>query len=143
MTTRRKYWLHISSTNQATSQVNTASSPQTARNFGLAEGQLYVVRGRLVRPQVFEMCAHFCLRIAGHGHDGRVDAHHAVPRHRAGSEPRSEEPYWRLDDAVADRVVDGQRDARRGGVANRLDVEVKGSSLFRVGGLVDLLPFCD
>jgi len=36
MTTRRKYWLHISSTNQATSQVNTAASPQTARNFGLA-----------------------------------------------------------------------------------------------------------
>src|SRR5665647_2690190 len=35
MTTRRKYWLHISSTNQATSQVNTAASPQTARNFGL------------------------------------------------------------------------------------------------------------
>src|ERR1035437_1680846 len=38
MTTRRKYWLHISSTNQATSQVNTASSPQTARNFGLGSG---------------------------------------------------------------------------------------------------------
>src|SRR5665811_181900 len=38
MTTRRKYWLHISSTNQATSQVSTASSPQTARNFGLAGG---------------------------------------------------------------------------------------------------------
>jgi hypothetical protein len=37
MTTRRKYWLHISSTNQATSQVNTAASPQTARNFGLAD----------------------------------------------------------------------------------------------------------
>src|SRR5450759_1683722 len=36
MTTRPKYWLHISSTNQATSQVNTAVSPQTARNFGLA-----------------------------------------------------------------------------------------------------------
>src|SRR5665811_233432 len=35
MTTRRKYWLHISSTNQATSQVNAAVSPQTARNFGL------------------------------------------------------------------------------------------------------------
>jgi hypothetical protein len=35
MTTRPKYWLHISSTNQATSQVNTAVSPQTARNFGL------------------------------------------------------------------------------------------------------------
>src|SRR5674476_288822 len=37
MTTRRKYWLHISSTNQATSQVNTASSPQTARNFGIEQ----------------------------------------------------------------------------------------------------------
>jgi hypothetical protein len=37
MTTRRKYWLHISSTNQATSQVNTAASPQTARNFGLVD----------------------------------------------------------------------------------------------------------
>src|SRR5665647_515154 len=37
MTTRRKYWLHISSTDQATSQVSTASSPQTARNFGLKE----------------------------------------------------------------------------------------------------------
>src|SRR5665811_133047 len=35
MTTRRKYWLHISSTDQATSQVNTAVSRQTARNFGL------------------------------------------------------------------------------------------------------------
>src|ERR1039458_4743225 len=35
MTTRPKYWLHISSTNQATSQVNTAVSRQTARNFGL------------------------------------------------------------------------------------------------------------
>src|SRR5450759_1096749 len=43
MTTRRKYWLHISSTNQATSQVNTASSPQTARNFGL-------VRRWVVKP---------------------------------------------------------------------------------------------
>ena len=39
MTTRPKYWLHISSTNQATSQVNTAVSPQTARNFGLADPQ--------------------------------------------------------------------------------------------------------
>src|ERR1035437_10523081 len=38
MTTRRKYWLHISSTNQATSQVSTAASPQTARNFGLVGG---------------------------------------------------------------------------------------------------------
>src|SRR5674476_109667 len=36
MTTRRKYWLHISSTDQETSQVNTAVSRQTARNFGLA-----------------------------------------------------------------------------------------------------------
>src|SRR5664280_484912 len=35
MSTRRKYWLHISSTNQAKPQVNTAVSPQTARNFGL------------------------------------------------------------------------------------------------------------
>src|ERR1019366_6380787 len=35
MTTRLKYWLHISSANQATPQVNTAVSPQTARNFGL------------------------------------------------------------------------------------------------------------
>src|SRR5450759_1143976 len=39
MTTRHKYWLHISSTNQATSQVNTASSPQTARNFGLGTAE--------------------------------------------------------------------------------------------------------
>ena len=39
MTTRRKYWLHISSTDQATSQVNTAVSRQTARNFGLVISQ--------------------------------------------------------------------------------------------------------
>src|SRR5664280_3123851 len=41
ITTRRKYWLHISSTNQAKPQVNTEVSPQNARNFGLgrsAEG---------------------------------------------------------------------------------------------------------
>src|SRR5665811_539071 len=31
-------WLHISSTNQAKPQVNTAVSPQTARNFGLDPG---------------------------------------------------------------------------------------------------------
>src|SRR5665647_1156168 len=51
MTTRRKYWLHISSTNQATSQVNTAASPQTARNFGLErEGPVRsaVARGPVV-----------------------------------------------------------------------------------------------
>src|SRR5674476_1641497 len=35
MSTRRKYWLHTSSTSQATAQVSTAVSPQTARNFGL------------------------------------------------------------------------------------------------------------
>src|ERR1035437_1961116 len=46
MTTRRKYWLHISSTNQATSQVSTASSPQTARNFGLTEPVRQVGGGR-------------------------------------------------------------------------------------------------
>src|ERR1019366_7443565 len=45
MTTRHKYWLHISSTNQATSQVNTAVSPQTARNFGLAVRPSPVGRG--------------------------------------------------------------------------------------------------
>jgi hypothetical protein len=53
MTTRPKYWLHISSTNQATSQVNTAVSPQTARNFGLVETKRGEARsGQLVeQPQ--------------------------------------------------------------------------------------------
>src|SRR5664280_124566 len=39
ITTRRKYWLHISSTNQAKPQVNTEVSPQNARNFGLGRGR--------------------------------------------------------------------------------------------------------
>src|ERR1019366_1034518 len=47
MTTRPKYWLHISSTNQATSQVNTAVSPQTPRNFGLT-GSLRSMRHRSI-----------------------------------------------------------------------------------------------
>src|SRR5665647_638254 len=39
ITTRRKYWLHISSTDQAKPQVNTEVSPQTARNFGLGDSK--------------------------------------------------------------------------------------------------------
>jgi hypothetical protein len=42
-----------------------------------------------------------------------VDAHHAVSRHGTRSEARGEDPRGFLDDAIADRVVDRQRDARR------------------------------
>ena len=57
--------------------------------------------------------------------DGRIDPQNRIAGNRAGTEARGEDPGRRGDHAVADRVVDCQRNARRGGVAHPFDVEIQ------------------
>src|SRR5664280_2170462 len=115
MSTRRKYWLHISSTNQATSQVNTAVSPQTARNFGLvcfdhgAHGRCRAasdVQGREA-PGALDLVAgglpgHLQVAVEHHPYPGRPDRmshtdETAARIHRQGAVPGG--------DAAVDRVA--------------------------------------
>src|SRR5674476_1020158 len=80
MSTRRKYWLHISSTSQATAQVSTAVSPQTARNFGLVLGRGEEFKLDVVRIPEHEDRAVGLVgyRRLGQWLVGRIGAHDAV-----------------------------------------------------------------
>ena len=78
-------------------------------------GERFGIGGRL---------AGWCRLVVGRD-DGRIDSQNRVARNRAGTETRGENPGRRGDHLVADRVVDCQRNARRGGVAHPLDVEIQ------------------
>src|SRR6266566_986286 len=67
-------------------------------------------------------CVHatFCL-----GHDGGIDAEHGIAADGARAEARREDAHRARDDTLLHRVVQGDRDARRRGIADAPDVEVE------------------
>src|SRR3712207_7539773 len=69
----------------------------------------------------------------------RSDAHHGVTGHGAGTEARREDPHRPADHPVAHGVVDGQRDARRGGVA---DLDRKSTRLNSSHANISYAVFC-
>src|ERR1700754_649983 len=97
----------------------------SARDIGLSEregrvgpggyGERFSIAGRLASWS----------RLIGGRDDRRIDSQNRIAGNRAGAEPRGENPGGCGDHTVTDRIVDRQRNARRGGVAHPFDVEIQ------------------